>query len=170
MGLFDQVMQAIDDPNRLASTNDIGQVAKTVQQLSQQTNASPSGMQQAVSIVGKFVRSSLQETRSQQGNAAAQTLVERGSESGTAVLGQLFSGGQQQQIAQTVSDRTGLNASQVQTLLPALIPVVMRLLNSGNTRNPGELNNNVLSSFLDSDGDGDTDMGDMLGMASRFIR
>ncbi|PSN18387.1 hypothetical protein C7271_12815 [filamentous cyanobacterium CCP5] len=170
MGLFDQVMQAIDDPNRIASTTDLGQIAKIVQQLGQQSNASPEGMQQAVSILGGFVKSSLKETRAQQGDAAAQALVDQGSQSGAAVIGRLFSGGQQQQIAQTVSDRTGLNMAQVQALLPTLIPIVMKLLNSGNTRQAGEINNNVLSTFLDGDGDGDVDMGDMIGMASRFAR
>ena len=168
MGLFDKVLQAIDDPNRQASGANLGQIFNTVQQISQQQNANSDTMQQAVSILGQFVRSSLQETRTTQGEAAAQQLVNQGSQAGASVLGQLFSGDQQQRLAQTISERTGLNSAQIQSMLPMLIPVVMKLLSSGSSNQPGEGNNTVLNAFLDADGDGDVDMGDMLKMASRF--
>lgn len=169
MGLLDQVMQAaISDPDRKASTGDLGQIFSVVQQMSQQGNANQDTMQQAVSIVGKYVRSSLQETRNSQGEAAAQRLVQEGSQSGAAVLSQLFNGQQQEQLVNTVTQRTGLNASQVQSILPMLIPVVMQLLNQGATKQPGATGNTVLNAFLDADGDGDVDMGDMLSMAGRF--
>ncbi|HEY9736035.1 MAG TPA: DUF937 domain-containing protein [Trichocoleus sp.] len=179
MGLFDQVLNAINDPNRQTSQSQVGQLVNTVNQLSQQTNASPDTMNQAVSILGSFVRSSLQDTRNRQGDAAARELVQAGSQSGAGILPRLFNAQQQIQLVQALTQRTGLNSNQIQMLLPILIPVVMRLLASGeaNANNPmgssraasGGLNNSILSTFLDANRDGDVDLGDMLNQARRFI-
>ena len=38
------------------------------------------------------------------------------------------------------------------------------------TQNPEQGSNNVLNSFLDADGDGDVDIADFMGMASRFLK
>lgn len=169
MGLFDQVLSAINDPNRQASQAQMGELVEAVGQLGRQTQTNPDTLNQVVSILGSFVRSSLQETRNQQGDAAAQALVREGSRGG-GVLPQLFNLGQQQALTQTLCQRTGLSSSQIQMLLPALIPVVMRLLQSGEATQPGTANNSVLSAFLDADRDGDVDMGDMLNHASRLRR
>lgn len=179
MGLFDQVLSAINDPNRQTSQSQVGQLVDTVNQLSRQTNASPDTMNQAVSILGGFVRSSLQETRRQQGDAAARDLVQAGSQSGAGILPRLFNAPQQVQLIQTLAQRTSLSNSQIQMLLPILIPVVMRLLASGeaNSGTPtgagragaGGLNNSILSAFLDANQDGEVDLGDMLNQARRFV-
>jgi hypothetical protein len=173
MGLFDQVMQAVSDPDKQANTNQLGRVVSVVQQLSQQNNTDASAMQTAVSILGSHVRSSLKETRNSQGEAAVQSLVQKGGQSSTAaaVLGQLLNGSQQNQVVSAIAQKTGMNSQQIQAMLPALIPVVMQVLSSGNSKVGGAAGGNpVLNAFLDADGDGDVDMGDMLGMASRFSR
>jgi hypothetical protein len=53
--------------------------------------------------------------------------------------------------------------------LPLLIPVVLKFLQQGNTKQTGAGRNSVLSTFLDSDGDGDTDIGDAMSIAGRFL-
>ncbi|MBD0335002.1 MAG: DUF937 domain-containing protein [Cyanobacteria bacterium Co-bin13] len=169
MGLFDQVLSAINDPGRQASQDQVGQLLTTVNQLSRQSNTSPDTMNQAVSILGSFVRSSLQDTRQQRGNDAALELVREGSRPGNNILPRLFNNGQQQQLVSALSQRTGLNSSQIMALLPVLIPVVMRLLQSGETTQTGRGNNSILSAFLDANRDGEVDMGDMLSQASRFF-
>ncbi|MBE9078879.1 DUF937 domain-containing protein [Romeria aff. gracilis LEGE 07310] len=170
MGLFDQVASAIQDPNRQASNGQISQIMSAAQQIGQQNNADPSTMQQAMSVVGSFVRSSLREKRQAEGDAAAQAIVNRSSDNGTAAIQQLFSAGRQQQMTEAVSQRTGLSMSQVQSMLPVLVPLVMKLLSSGSNRTgvTAGNSNNILSTFLDADNDGDVDMGDMLSMAGRF--
>ncbi|MEM9162334.1 MAG: DUF937 domain-containing protein [Cyanobacteria bacterium P01_F01_bin.4] len=175
MGLFDQVLSAVQDPNRQASMGQLGQILSTAQQLGQANNTDSNTMQQAASVLGGFVRSSLKDTRATQGPAAAEALVQQGATDGTGVLPKLFNAGQQQQLVQVLSQKTGLNAGQVQAMLPMLIPLVMRLLNQGSTKASPQpegsagASNNVLSAFLDADGDGDVDMGDMLGMAGTFM-
>lgn len=172
MGLFDTVMDAINDPDKQASTDQLGQIVSTVQQLSQQSNANSDAMQVAVSVLGNYMRSSLQETRQQQGEAAVKSLVAKGTQSGLAgqVLGQLLGSGQQQQVVEAIAQKTGLDSQQIQAFLPMLVPVVMQMLNSGATRQGAAAAgaNPVLNAFLDADGDGDVDMGDMLSMAGRF--
>ena len=173
MGIFDQVMGAIQDPERQASIGQMGQILMAAKQLGQANNTDSATMQQAASVVGGFVRSALQEKRTNEGAAAAQAVVRQGSTDGAAALSALFNSNQQQQLAQAVSAKTGIDASQVLALLPMLLPLVMKLLDQGSgkvgTTAATDSSNPLLSAFLDGDGDGDVDMGDMLGMASKFL-
>lgn len=174
MGLLTQVMGAIQDPNCQASMGQMGQIFTAAKQLSQANNTDAATMQQAASVVGSYVRSALQEKRTQEGTAAAQAVVRQGSTDGTAALSALFNPSQQQQLAQAVSTKTGIDANQVLALLPMLIPLVMKLLKQGEPKGTASAsntsgNNPILSAFLDGDGDGDVDLGDMIGMASKFM-
>jgi hypothetical protein len=167
MGLFDQVMNVIQDPNREASMGQIGQILSAAQQVAQTHNTDSATMQQTLSMVGGFVQSALKETQANRGPEAAQALIQQGA-SGGAV--QLFSPAQQQQISQAISQKTGLNANQIQAMLPMLIPLVMKFLNQGSAKTDAAAGDNpLLNAFLDTDGDGDVDMGDMLTMAGKFM-
>ena len=61
MGLFDQIISAVGNPEKQGSMEQIGNIMNTVQQLSGNAGADRSTMQSAMSIVGSFVRSSLQD-------------------------------------------------------------------------------------------------------------
>ena len=170
MGLFNQVMSAIQDPNRQASLGQMGQIMSMAQQVARANNADAGTTQQAASIIGGFVRSALQEKRTTDGEAAAEALVQQGAQDGAAVIPQLFNLTQQQQMSQAFAQRTGLDAGQVQSMLPVLIPLVMKFLNQGSTKADVQGGGNpLMTAFLDGDGDGDVDMGDMLSMAGRFM-
>ncbi|MEC4819309.1 MAG: DUF937 domain-containing protein [Scytonema sp. PMC 1069.18] len=172
MGIFDQIINAIDNPNQQASTGQLGDIINTVQQLSNTVGTDPSTMQSAVGIVGNYVRSALQEKRTTQGDEVAQATVEEysGTDPNPQAVNSLFSPFSQQQIADTVAQRTGLNAGMVQQLLPMLVPIVLNLLKSGaNSQNPRSGGNPVLNSFLDADNDGDVDIADAMQMASRYL-
>ena len=170
MGLFDQVMGAIADPRRQASAGQMAQILGTAKQLAQENNADSDTMQQAMSVIGGFVRSSLQEKRQQSGDEAAQALIDQGSANGAAVIPQLFNSGQLSEMVTAVTQRTNLNSNQVQGILPVVLPLVMRFLSAGNAKQGMPADGNpILTAFLDGDGDGDVDMGDMLGMAGKFM-
>ncbi|ESA32626.1 hypothetical protein N836_25260 [Leptolyngbya sp. Heron Island J] len=170
MGIFDQVMGAIQDPNREASIGQLGQIVSMAQQVAQASNANSSTTQQAASVVGGFVQSALREKQQTQGMDAVLDLVQQGTNDGAGVLPKLFSPEQQSAIATTVAEKTGLNADQVIAMLPMVIPIVMKFLNQGAAKTGTQAQGNPLvSAFLDSDGDGDVDMGDMLKMAGRFM-
>lgn len=170
MGLFNQVMGAIKDPERQASMSQLGQIVSMAKDVAQANNANSGTTQQAASIVGAYVKSALQEKRQNQGMDRVLELVDQGSQDGAAVLPQLFSPAQQTQVANAVAAKTGLDANQVQALLPVLIPIVMRFLSQGFAKSGASAQGNpIVNAFLDSDGDGDVDMGDMLKMAGQFM-
>lgn len=75
MSLFDQIRGAIDNPNQQASSSQLGTILDTVQQLSSNHNTDSSTVQSAASIVGKYVRSSLQQKRESGGEQQAQEAI-----------------------------------------------------------------------------------------------
>lgn len=172
MGLFDDVLNAINSPDRQGSMDQIGGILNTVQQLSGNAGTDSSTIQSAMGIVGNFVRSSLQETRVKQGEPQAQSIVNQfsGTSPNSQAVNALFSNSMQQQVAQAIAQRTGLDANMALQMLPMLVPLVLQFLQSGaNSQNP-QSENSVLHSFLDADGDGNLDISDAIQLASRFIR
>lgn len=171
MGFFDQILNAVNDPNQQASPDQLSGILNTVQQLSGSQGTDPGTTQTALSLVGSYVRSALQQKQQTEGAAQAQAAVNQYAGTGfnpqavQAILGPVM----QQQLVQDLIQRTGLSPDTVQSMLPVLVPVVLNLLQSGNnTQNP-QAGNPVLNAFLDSDRDGDVDLGDALGVASRFL-
>ncbi|MGB3670227.1 MAG: DUF937 domain-containing protein [Phormidesmis sp.] len=171
MGLFDQIMKAVADPNRQASASQLTQILGSAKQVAKQNNTDTDTMQQAMSVIGGFVRSSLKEKRQTEGASAAQALLEEGAANGASVIPKLFNSGQLTEMVSAVTQKTSLNTNQVQGILPMVLPLVMRFLSSGNAKGgaPATDTNPILTAFLDGDGDGDVDMGDMLGMAGKFM-
>ena len=169
MGLFDVISSAIDNPELQANTGQIGGLLNAVNQLSGSNNLDAGTTQTLLSVLGTHARAALQEKRSELGAEGVTDLVERlsGSEPNPDAVSTLFSPDRAQQTVRDASEKTGLDLSSVQQMLPALLPVVLNFLQTGKS-NEGQ-SNPVLNAFLDSDGDGDTDMGDMLSMASRFL-
>ena len=168
MGLFDQIVSAIDNPALQANTGQLGNILNTVQQLSQQQGMNNSSTEAVMSLLGNHVRSALKSQSADQ----AQAIVNQygGTNANGAAVNALFSGGQQQQIAQEISQRTGLSSSVIQGLFPVLVPIVLNLLHSGSSQaNPNQGSNPVLNQFLDSDGDGDVDVADALRLAGNFL-
>ena len=68
----------------------------------------------------------------------------------------------QQQLAEIASQRTGLDVGMIQQLLPTLVPLVLKFLQSGG--------HPLLNKFLDTDGDGDVDIADLIQLATRFLQ
>ncbi len=173
MGLFDEVLNAVNSPDRQGSMNEIGGILNTVQQLSGNAGTDSNTMQSAMGVVGNFVRSSLQQKRVNEGEQQAQSIVDQfsGTSPNSQAVNSLFSGGMQQQVAQAIAQRTGLDANMAMQMLPMLVPLVLKFLQSGaSSQNPQSGGNSVLNSFLDADGDGDVDISDAIGLASRFMR
>ena len=171
MSIFNQILSAIDDPQKEASTNQLGSILDTVQQLSGNNQASPDAVQSAMSIVGNHTKSALKEKRNQGGASQVNQIINQfgGTRANSQVLSTLFNSSQLQSMIQQISGRTGLNAGTIQSMLPILVPLVLNLLKTGNSKSNMQGNNSIASTFLDSDGDGDVDMGDAMRMASRYL-
>ncbi|MEA5573273.1 DUF937 domain-containing protein [Calothrix sp. UHCC 0171] len=169
MGLFDQILGAVANPNQQGSLAQIGGIMNAVKQLSNNTGADSSTMQSVMSIVGGQVRSALQEKQANEGTGAVQALVNQfaGTSANPSAVTSLFSPGMQQQVAEIAAQRTGIDAATIQQMLPVIVPMVLNFLNSGaSIQGDG---NSVLSKFLDADGDGDVDIADAIQMASKYM-
>lgn len=171
MSLFNQIINAIDEPTQVASSAQLGDILSTVQQLSNNSNTDPSTIQSVLSIVGNYTRSALQQKRDNEGNQQAQAFVNQfgGTNPSTQAVQLLFNAPQIQQISQEAERRTGLSAGTIQLMLPILVPLVLKFLQTGaSTQNP-QGSNPVLNTFLDADGDGDVDIADAMQMAGRYL-
>lgn len=171
MSLFDQILSAVGNPDQQGSTDQLSGILGMAQQLASDHGVDPSITQTAMSVLGGHLQSSLQNTQAEQGSDQAQSLVNQfsGLGSNPQAVEALFSGSQQQQIINEISQRTGIDAGMIQSMLPTLVPLALNLLQGGsNTQNP-QAGNPVLNAFLDSDRDGDVDVGDVMGMAGRFL-
>ena len=177
MSLFDLVSSAITNPNQQASTNQLGGILQAVSQLNGPDSAgNQSTSEMIMGLAGRYLKSSLQERRQAEGDETVMNLVEQfsGTQADETAVNALLTGEQQDELAQEAASQTGLDKSAILSMLPVAIPLVMDLLKTGqgnaaeNTN--GLAGNSVLSSFLDADGDGDTDINDMLLMAGKYMQ
>lgn len=174
MGLFNQILNALDNPNQQANPGQLNSILNTVQQLSNSTQANPSQMNSMLSLMGGFVRSALQEKQTTQGSQQAQAIVNQfgGTSANPQAVQALFSVPQIQSIIQTIAQRTGLDANMVASLLPVVVPLVLNMLKTGSqsTATPNSQGeNSVLSAFLDADRDGDVDIFDAMRLAGNHL-
>ncbi|HEY9630066.1 MAG TPA: DUF937 domain-containing protein [Coleofasciculaceae cyanobacterium] len=178
MGLFDQILAAIDNPSQQANPDQLSTILQTVQQAGSAQGVQPSATNDVVSMLGGYVRSALQQQAATGGRGQVESIVNQfgGTSPSTAALSAVFNPAQQQQVAQAISQRTGISADAILGMLPMLIPVVLNLLKSGAANQSGAVrpagqgsSNPVLNSFLDADGDGDVDIADAMSMAGRYL-
>ena len=173
MSLFRQILSAIDNPELEASSGQLSGILNTVQQLSNSSSnsANYTDIQSAMSVIGNFARSALQEQRMIGGENQAQQLVNQfaGTQASSSAVQALFNSSQLQSMIEIISSRTGLNAQTINSLLPTLVPLVLNLLKTGNHPGNTQAANPILNNFLDADGDGDVDIADAMSMASRYL-
>ncbi len=126
-----------------------------------------------MALAGRYLKSSLQERRQAGGDDSVMNLVQQfsGTQPNTDAVTALLSGEQQEELAQEAASQTGMDKSAILNMLPVAVPLVMNLLKSGQgNANNGQVSNSLLSSFLDADGDGDTDINDMLILAGKYMQ
>lgn len=171
MSFFQQLVSALDSPNQQGTSGQVASMMSTVQQLGDSYQTNPSTINSALSLVGGFVRSALQEKQATEGNAAAQQVVNQysGTYPNPQAVNALFGSSQISQIVGTIASRTGLDANLIQQMLPILVPLVLNLLKTGASTQGPSGGNPVLTSFLDADGDGDVDVMDAMQLAARHM-
>lgn len=186
MGLFFDVLNSINSPDTEGSVERLSAVTNAIDGLAERNGIDAGTTQAVVSSLGGYLRSALGEQRATLGeggleNQLGQIFGDGGNPLG-GILGQVMGGGasaaalnaifparMQQQIANDIAARTGLRPEQILGALPVLVPAVLGLLNMGKSKG-GMGSNPLLKSFLDSDRDGDTDLGDVLNLANRFLK
>jgi hypothetical protein len=171
MSLMDALSAAIANPNQVGSADQMGSILNMVQGIAGSQNLDSGNTSALMSAVGSVVRTTLQNQQAQSGSSGVEAMIAQlaGSGNGAQAVQTLF-GGQEQQIAQTIAQRTGMDANQIMGLLPMVLPVVLQLLNQVQQQGGATGANSVLNTFLDGDRDGDVDMGDVLSQVGRFLR
>lgn len=175
MGLFFDVLSAINNPNQQGSVSQLASITQSVQDLASSRGVQPDMMQTMLSVLGSSISPALRQQRSMMGSNQLENLVGRslGGSAVASVMQSLLPPQTQQQIIETVAQKTGLSPNAIQGMLPTLIPLVLGLLSMGAKKpgvaTTGSSGNSLLNAFLDSDQDGDTDLGDVFKFATRFL-
>jgi hypothetical protein len=166
MGLFFDVLSAINNPNQQASISHLETMTNAVQSLASEHGVPSNQMPTILSAVGSAVLPALQQKAGGGGNPLEQLM---GGMLGNAALQSVLPPQAQAQLVDGIAKKTGLNASGLQSMVPALIPVVMGFLNMGANK-PGQPGGNpLLSAFLGGSQEGGSDLGNVLNFANRFL-
>lgn len=172
MSLFFDVLSAINNPSQQASVSQLANVMGAVQSLSNNHNIPANQVENVMSVAGDLLRPVLQQQQSTIGEGRLQNIVSQLAASGAsgAVLQSLISPQIMQQIGDAIAQKTGISSNVIQSAMPSIVSSVMGLLNMGSsTSNNWGSSNPLLTTFLDRDGDGDTDLGDVMKFANRFL-
>jgi hypothetical protein len=173
MGLFNQILQAVNNPNQQASLGELGKILTTIQQTGSIYGADPAKSQMLLSTVGGYVRSALQEKQSTEGPDMVNNLVNQfgGTSANPQAVFALFSQSKLAEMVPEIAQKSGLNAATIQAMLPVVVPALLSMLKAGaSTDNPQAAANPVLNAFLDADNDGKIDMTDVMNLAGRFLK
>ena len=166
--MFFEILSAINDPNQQASVSQLEQVIKSIQQLASNQGVNAQQMQSMMTVVGQALHPILQQKQSQMGmeQLASKLSIVRD----RATLQSVITPETQQQLIQTIAQKTGMQANTAQTMLPQLLPLIMQLFQLG-TPIPGSVNgtNALLSDFLNGNRTNSTDLGNVVKFAERFL-
>lgn len=170
MGLFFEVLSAINNPNQQGSAEQLGSLMNSVQQLGAGRGINAPTLQTALSAVGSFIQPALKQHATGDDRSLNQMVSQLAdSTAGTGALQSVLTPQLQQQMIQMVSQRTGLSDNTLQSLLPGLLSTAVGFLNMGANKPGVPGSNPVLSAFLNSDRESDTDLGTVFKFASRFL-
>ena len=188
MNLFDTVLASLNDPSRATQMRDL-------ENLSSAFESGGSSTSQLASLLGGFLKPMLREQQAVSGPGGVDSLLRELKQSAHSPdqLRQVLGSERMDQMVGRAEQKTGLDASTILRFLPIVLPAIIALLQSGRpaaasptaggsvgVRPPeepaapatqsGPQTNPILSQFLDSDGDGDVDMQDVVRLTSVFLR
>lgn len=174
MGMFFDVLSAINNPNQQANVPQLESITNSIQQVVTSQGIDAGKTQALMSALGGFLRPALKQQQSAMGGGQLENLLGRlgtgaGTAAGASAISSIFPPQMQQQMIQAIAQKTGLSPNMLQGAMPILIPAVLGLLSMGANKPGASGGNPLLSSFLDSDRDGDTDLGDVFKFATRFL-
>jgi hypothetical protein len=170
MGLFFDVLNSINDPKQGGSVDQLSGVMDSIQQLTGKQGMNATATQALMSALSGPLKSALQQQSTTGGGLNDLIGQFAGGNPSVSAVQSLFPPQMQQQMIQGVAQKTGMSPSLLQSVLPTLLPAVMGILNMGRPNVPGARGGNpILNTFLDSDRDGDTDLGDVFKFAGRFL-
>jgi uncharacterized protein YidB (DUF937 family) len=188
MNLFDTVLASLNDPSRSTQMRDLENLSSAFESGGSSTN-------QVASLLGGFLKPMLREQQAAAGPEGVDSLLQELKQNAHSPdqLRQVLGSERMDQMVGRAEQKTGLDSSAIMRLLPIVLPAIIGLLQSGRSapaspatgatagaRPPDGTNipapqtssqtNPILAQFLDSDGDGDVDMQDVVRLTSVFLR
>ena len=172
MSMFFDILSAINNPSQQGSVPQLADIINSVQNLTSLSGIQPTQLQTMVSEVGNLIRPVLRQQQTTIGSGRLNNLISEVGTNGVngSAFQSLFSTQQMQQMSETIVQKTGMSPNLIQNTLPTVTNAVLGLLRMGTPQTAAWGNSNpLLSSFLDSDKNGDTDLSDAFKFANRFL-
>ncbi|MFM8230518.1 MAG: hypothetical protein ACKOAL_04780 [Chthoniobacterales bacterium] len=189
MNFFDVLVSSIQDPQSATQKSDLqGLLGALTGSASQgAANQMPSGAAEGLAgAIGSFLKPALREAGQSGGMQGIDALLGSLKQNANSPqqLERTLGADRMQQMVSNAQQKSGLSPDMIMSMLPAVLPAVVSLLQSGSRGGApaaqagatagdplGALASNpLLKSFMDSDGDGDVDMTDLVAMGSKFLR
>ena len=182
MSLFDAVLASLNDPSRATQQGDLERLSSAFGG----GGASSTNADQIASLIGGFLKPMLREQHAIGGAQGVDSFLQdiKQNSSSPDQLRQVLGADRVDQMVGRAEQKTGLDTNTILRFLPIVLPAVIGLLQSGRRAavpagtgvaaatgaQAGSQTNPILAQFLDSDGDGDVDMADVVRLTSRFLQ
>lgn len=188
MNFFDALVSSIQDPQTGTQKADLQGLlnALTGGQGAASAAVPPDAAQGVAGAIGSFLKPALREAGQSGGPEGIDALLGSLKQNADSPqqLEQTLGRERMEQMVNSAQQKSGLSSEAIIGMLPALLPAVVSLLQSGaRAGTPADATgatagsplgalaaNPLLQSFIDSDGDGDVDMADLVAMGSKFLR
>ena len=163
--MLDMLSSLLKNPLFSANSGDLGAMLKMLQAIGNEGGIDLPTTQTILGIVGKYLKAGLQSQQAANGLEQTQDLVNQlgGTEPNMEALNALLDQPQVAQMLAEIESRTGIPAGTIEPLLPTAVPLILNFLKSN------EQGNSLLNGYLDTDGDGDIDMSDLMGLAMKYL-
>jgi|SRR6266404_6068555 hypothetical protein len=171
MSFFQTILDSIENPNHAGSQQDLSGLLNVAQALPL-GQGGQQNLQPILGVLGAHLQDVLNQQQQNSGQAAVQQTVTNLSQPGVGVqqVQNLFGQERFNGLIDEISQRTGLNSQLVLGLLPMLIPVLMKLLATGNHQSDPQAPNPVLNNFLGTSQNGGALLTEAFQLASRFLQ
>jgi hypothetical protein len=171
MSLFQTVLESIENPNHAGSQQDLHGLLNLAALLPEFGGAQEQ-VQPILGVLGSHLQDALNEQQQNSGQTAVQQTVSNLSQPGAGLqeIVNLFGQERFDGLIGEIAQRTGLDSQLILQFLPALIPVVMKLLATGTHQTDPQAQNPVLNNFLGSNQNGGALLTEAFQLASQFLR
>lgn len=171
MSLFFDVLSSINNPNQKGSVEQLSSVVGSLQELASSQGIDNTQMFAMLNALGSALQPVLNDQAAALGGAGQlESILGKLAGSGSlAMLQSAIPPQIQQEIIQSVAQKTGVNAATIQSMLPKLLPIIVGLLGMGATKPGTAGNNGLLEAFLNSGQGNATDLGTVMKFANRFL-
>jgi hypothetical protein len=194
MNFFDVLVSSIQDPQAGTQKSDLegllGALLGGAPGAAPQTSARqlpPGAAEGLAGTIGSVLKPALREAGQSGGIQGIDALLGSLKQNANSpqALERTLGHDRMEQMVNKAQQKSGLPADAIMSMLPVIIPALVALLQSGARQGAapssqtgatagdplaGLVSNPLLKGFLDSDGDGDVDMADLVRLGSKFLQ